>query len=130
MSCRLCLGTREVTEPAHEYTFMGRVFWTTEKLVACPECSVAVVRGVRTHQTTELQSIVPLKVECCFNGGKPVVTIADGGVTGAESVYFDDHFLYACEKGWWACAGTPGRWDSLFVPAKEMRVVFEKLGLT
>lgn len=129
--CTRCYGAREVTQPAYTGTFMGRSFPIGAKQVACPSCSVVVVRGVRTHQTTAQQSIVPLTFECRYqaNAPVPVVSITDGGVTGAESVYFDDYFLAAREKGWWACAGTPGRWDSLFVPAKEMRAVFEKLGL-
>lgn len=130
-SCSTCYGAREVTQPAYTGTFMGRSFPVGAKQVACPSCSVATVRAVRTHQTTAQQSIVMLTFECRFRDNLPVVAIADGGVTGYESVYLDDYFLDATRaRGWWACAGTPGRYDSLFVPAKEMRAVFDRLGLT
>ena len=120
-----------MTQPAYTGTFMGRSFPIGAKQVACPACSVATVRAVRTHQTTEQQSIVVLTVECRYRNNEPTVAITDGGVTGYESVYFDDYFLDQTRaKGWWACAGTPGRYDSLFIPAKEMRAAFETLGLT
>jgi hypothetical protein len=128
--CTHCYGAREVTQPAYTGTFMGRSFPIGAKQVACPSCSVVVVRGVRTHQTTALQTIVLLTFECRYRDNVPMISITEGGVTGHESVYFDERFYATREKGWWACVGTPGRYDSLFVPAKEMRSLFERLGLS
>ena len=126
-SCSTCYGAREVTQPAYTGTFMGRTFPIGAKQVACPACSVTTVRAVRTHRTTKQQSIVMVTFECRYRENQPVVAITDG-VTGYESVYFDDHFLDGCRaKGWLACAGSLNRYDSLFVPAKEMRLVFERL---
>lgn len=129
--CARCYGSREVTEPEHDFTFMKKLFKAAARQVACPVCSVVMARGVRTHSSTGQQSIVPLRFECHFRENRPVVAIVDGGVTGYETIYFDDHFLdWTRAKGWLACAGTPDRYDSLFVPAKEMRAVFEGLWLT
>lgn len=43
----------------------------------------------------------------------------DPGVTGYESAQVDN-VLKTPGKGWSACAGTPDRWDSLWVPEAEM----------
>ena len=129
--CNRCYGAREVTEPSREFTFMSRIFMSRPKQVACPECSVVTVRAVRKHRSTAQQSITLVQMQCSYREGKAVVAITEGGVTGWESVYFDDHFLDTARvKGWWACAGSTDRYDGLFVPAKEMRAAFERLGLT
>lgn len=129
--CERCYGTREVTKPAHEFTFMQRIFTAAPKQIACPECSVVAVRAVREHSTTGLTSIVKVTMECRFRENQPVVSVTDGGVTGGESVYADEYFL-SCgpRNGWCVCAGTPGRWDRLVIPPKEMRAALTALGLT
>lgn len=129
-TCERCFGAREVTKPAHEFTFMKRIFMARPEQVACPECSVAVVRAVRTDNRSGQVSIVRARLECRFRDAQPVVSLTEGGVTGGESVYADEYFLSCSPRnGWCACAGTPGRWDRLFVPAKEMRAALESLGL-
>jgi hypothetical protein len=51
-----------------------------------------------------------------------------GGPTGYESFCIKDATISRMtEKGWWACAGTKDRWDSVFIPAEEMRKAFETL---
>lgn len=128
--CERCFGAREVTKPAHEFTFMQRIFTARATQIACPQCSVVSVRAVRENNLTGLISIVKVTLECRFRDGQPVVSIADGGVTGGESVYADEYFLSCSPRnGWCACAGTHGRWDRLFVPPKEMREALSTLGL-
>ncbi len=51
--------------------------------------------------------------------------IVRGGVTGYESVRCDK--IIDRDKGWWACAGTKGRWDSLFVPLESLRIIVKEL---
>jgi len=54
-----------------------------------------------------------------------ILQMADG-VTGYESFYLDADVVADCaERGWLACSGTYGRWDSLFVWPAEMRKAFE-----
>lgn len=52
--------------------------------------------------------------------------VAIGGVTGHESLMFE---LFAhrdrCD-GWWACAGTKGSYDKLFVPKERIKEVVTK----
>jgi len=55
------------------------------------------------------------------------------GVTGYESLIVTGpgaaDLERLCEVGWWACAGTTGCWDSLFVHPLQLKRVFEDLGL-
>lgn len=130
LSCTECFGAREVTRFPHDYTFMGRLFTAKARQVACPRCSVAAVVGVKTDCFTGMKSIGPITIECQLRSNALAITIVEGGVTGHESVYTDDFFIdRVLVSGWSACAGTPGRYNSLFIPAREMRVVFEQFGL-
>lgn len=127
--CRCCFGAREVMSPAAEFKFMNRVFVSSPKLRACPECSVTEVSAVRTHNSTGLIQIVRTGVECQFRDEQPTVTLTNG-VTGWESVYADERFIMETSAlGWLACAGTPKRYDRLFIPAREMKRAFSRLGL-
>lgn len=50
------------------------------------------------------------------------------GVTGYESFEINPDSITDIKKnGWSACAGTPKRWDSLFVPAEEMTKALDDL---
>lgn len=56
--------------------------------------------------------------------------IEEGGVTGYESFYLEDALISdLCARGWSACAGTEGRWDSMFISGAEMRRALEALGV-
>jgi hypothetical protein len=110
---------------------MGRKYTVSAHKAPCPACSVADVTAVRTDCSTQQKSISPVKLVCKFGEGKAVVKVEEGGVTGYESCYFTPDFKnWTLTKGWWACAGTPGRYDGLFIPAKEMRVALERFRLT
>lgn len=126
--CTECFGAREVLRPPKDFTFMGRLFTSRARSVACPRCSVASAVGVKTNCFTGMKSIAPLTIEGHFRAHALAITITEGGVTGCESVYADEWFLdTVIEKGWCACAGTPGRYDALVIPAREMRRVLEQL---
>lgn len=119
--CEKCFGTREVTEPAHEATFLRKVFMVSARQVACPDCSVAWIRGVRTHATTKQESIVRIKLTCRPRELRWILGLEEGGVTGYENCYVDDYFLDDVKvRGWLACSGSD-RYDKLFIPMKEMR---------
>lgn len=59
------------------------------------------------------------------------LVIHEGGITGYESI--PSSYLIATEiakminKGWYACAGTAGRWDQLFIPGDQMRIILNEL---
>ncbi len=128
--CAKCEGGRTVTIPAHTVVLMGRDFPIRETKSCCPECSQVMVRGIRTHQTTRMERIVPLMMEAAWRGDMLVVRISEGGITGYESCYAHDYFLNTVRvQGWLACAGTPGRYDSLMIPAKQMITGLRKLRL-
>lgn len=53
------------------------------------------------------------------------------GVTGAESFCLRGKHPADLERmkaeGWWACAGTPGRWNGLYVNGLQLIKALEKL---
>lgn len=52
----------------------------------------------------------------------------EGGSTGFESFYVEhdlSNLEAAAANGWMACAGTPGSWPQVFVPASEMQKALE-----
>jgi hypothetical protein len=54
--------------------------------------------------------------------------IIRGAVTGYESFQLTTEAISRTSKeGWWACAGTQYRWDSLFIPAEEMTKALREL---
>ena len=51
------------------------------------------------------------------------------GVTGYESFYLTDETIKkAIKGGWYACAGTKSRYDTLFIPAEEMEKALTESG--
>lgn len=55
----------------------------------------------------------------------------EGGPTGWESFcvdrFWEDTQKRMCASGWYACAGTPRSWDSLFIPPEEARKMINKI---
>lgn len=51
------------------------------------------------------------------------VEIAVGGSTGYESMKIDN-LKDRIDKGWTACSGTKGRWDTLFLPPESMLQIY------
>lgn len=86
------------------------------------------IKGILTDCVTNKESIIELEYEINEKDDHSLVFQLINGVTGYESFYIDD---YAEENmpmfGWLACAGTPKRWDTLFIPAEEMKKVFDEL---
>ena len=88
------------------------------------------VKAEQTHCTTRKKTIIDV-----------VLAVRDdalrlyGGPTGHESFLLKHTNGDAvnvgdlCREGWWACAGTQGRWDSLFVPPESMKRAVEILKL-
>jgi len=61
------------------------------------------------------------------------------GVTGYESFCLEGapgrkrairDFSHMVVRGWWACGGTPGRWDALYIHGLQMKKVFKELNVT
>jgi len=87
------------------------------------------VDAIRTNCVTDKQvtmKVLVNKKESSTYPGEWWVWIIKGGVTGCESIRADDvrEFTFG---GWSACAGTKGRWDTLFLPAKSMQKIAEWL---
>ena len=81
------------------------------------------VIGIRTHCTTEVVTNVKLHITCKWLDSLHSKWIfVNNGVTGYESMKTTD-VLECYEKGWYACAGTKGRWDKLFIPADQMILI-------
>jgi hypothetical protein len=78
---------------------------------------------------SEVEVIVRIEDHRSEHGGV-IFRIVEGGVTGWESFFVTDRNLRAtCLDGWNACAGTRGRWDSLFIPPDQMRLAFDQWGM-
>ena len=77
------------------------------------------LKASRGHHTTKAETFVDITVDI-----KPYpeldglwLSVVEGGVTGYESMRYTKKNM---AKGWMACMGTEGRWDSLFIPADEL----------
>ena len=68
--------------------------------------------------------------ESVFKGG---VVRLENGPTGYESFVVElvkpEGMQRMIDHGWWACAGTPGRWDSLYISGLQMKKMLKELGL-
>jgi hypothetical protein len=68
---------------------------------------------------------VPVTVE--IDRAKDIVRISEGGVTGYESFHISDVLRHEPQSGMYWCAGTPGRWDSLFMPQPAVEILLAAL---
>ena len=87
------------------------------------------MKGILTNCVTNEEKEVELVYEISIRNGERVFSILNG-VTGWESFHIDSQYTNLNgmkESGWLACAGTPRRYDKLFVPAEEMQKVLEKI---
>jgi len=88
------------------------------------------VKAERTHCTTKKGKKTVIDVVLALRGDAVQLY---GGPTGAESFVVhgsgNADLDRLKEKGWWACAGTQDRWDSLFVPPESMKRAMEVLKL-
>ena len=50
-----------------------------------------------------------------------------GGPTGFESIQITEEIVEeVSQSGWHACAGTPDRWDELYLPPEQMRELLKE----
>ena len=87
------------------------------------------VDAIRTNCVTDKQvamKVLVNKKQAAILSDKQWIWIVKGGVTGYESMRVDSvrEFTFG---GWSACAGTKGRWDTLFLPAASMQKINEWL---
>ena len=83
-------------------------------------------RGILTSCLNEEQSILDLDYEIKPYDDKRKSIWLIGGVTGWESFVIDTdlkNLKSMAEHGWLANAGTKNRYDRLFIPADEMKLV-------
>ena len=82
-----------------------------------------IVKARRIDCMTTQSKTVNLEVEVKYSETLKAywVYITKGGVTGFESLSVKN--MCAGKGGWWACAGTKGRWDSLYVPADQIELI-------
>lgn len=98
------------------------------------------MKGILTDCNNGTEKEVELEYEIKEREGRRIFWLLNG-VTGWESFYIDKVNLLAelsrfetnlkemAETGWLACAGTPRKYDRLFISGIEMKKVFEKEGL-
>ena len=82
-----------------------------------------IIYGKRTHHTTEVTKSVKLFVEFRYAASlsKWYLHLVECGVTGYESISVSG--LQKVEDGWYACAGTKGRWDTLYIEQKWINII-------
>lgn len=80
------------------------------------------IKAIRGHHTTKAETFVDITVEIKPYPGLDGLwfSIVDGGVTGYESMRYTKKNM---SRGWNACMGTEGRWDSLFIPEDELATI-------
>jgi len=89
------------------------------------------VTAVRTNCMTGIVKDIEVLVMKSFYAGSLnewQISITSGAVTGYESMLVKNVYKVANDNtGWHACAGTKGRWDTLFLPATSMMKIAEWL---
>jgi hypothetical protein len=96
------------------------------------------IKGIRTNSVTgeEREVIIGYEIrENTKKDGREAFWLI-GGPTGYESFlvepdrgkYWDDMMEWITTRGWNACAGTPGRWDRLWISPEEMLRVLKDEG--
>lgn len=82
----------------------------------------STIQGVRTNCVTGEESSVELSYQVTLASLYKLWFHISPGVTGYESFEFGpDSIRELPTSGWSACAGAPGRYDKLFIPAEEMK---------
>ncbi|KKN80814.1 hypothetical protein LCGC14_0326200 [marine sediment metagenome] len=96
------------------------------------------IQGVRFDCRTGEPRVVDIQVEVRTDSeADRAVWLAKGGVTGYESFCLDRsspadlkaRFYKMKLNGWWACMGTEGRWDALYIHGLQMTKLLEDLEL-
>ena len=90
------------------------------------------IKGILTSCVTNEEKEVELEFEIEMRNGNRIFSLLNG-VTGWESFYIDSGYadLEGLKKsGWLACAGTPRRYDKLFIPAEEMQKALKDIEQT
>lgn len=82
------------------------------------------VKGVRVDCNTGEIYDVELMANIRSSNGVNFWFHIKNGVTGYESFEITlDSIRRLSERGWFACAGTKGRWDMLYIEGKEMEYI-------
>ena len=87
------------------------------------------LNGDRTNCTTG--GVKRVEVGCCITdiGSGVILEITEGGITGYEGIYIhdmpEDRMEAMMDKGWAACLGTKGRYDTLDIDGSGLKLVFE-----
>lgn len=84
------------------------------------------MKGILTNCVTSEEKEVELEYLIELRDGKRIFSLLNG-VTGWESFCIDSEYSNIEEMkecGWLACAGTPRRYDKLFISAEEMKKAF------
>lgn len=91
------------------------------------------IHGVRFSHTDGKPWSVEVTARLASSESLGKIVELDNGVTGYESFCLEGPSAVDVDKmkcnGWWACAGTPGRWDALYFHGLQMAKLFRKLGI-
>ncbi len=88
------------------------------------------IKGIRTDYVTNESENVELEYEINEQDDHRLIFNLIGGPTGYEDFYIDgdlSNLKSMSERGWRACVGTKGVYDTLRIPAEEMKKVYEYL---
>ncbi len=82
------------------------------------------IKAKRTNCITHIETEVDITLDKHWHSrlNSWWMEIVEGGVTGYESISFKalkEHI--EDNRGWLACAGTKGRWDTLLISAEELK---------
>lgn len=87
------------------------------------------IKGILTNCATNEEKGVELEYEIELRDGKRVFALLNS-VTGWESFHIDSEYSDIegmKESGWLVCAGTPRRYDKLFIHAGEMKKALDEI---
>jgi hypothetical protein len=91
--------------------------------------------GVEFNCITGQPKIKELKVELITSENGEYIQLI-GGVTGYESFYIDykgkrdtDRLYNMVLHGWFACVGTTGSWNTLYIHGLQMKQLFDEFGI-
>nr|BDD48343.1 hypothetical protein 18 [Candidatus Omnitrophota bacterium] len=92
----------------------------------------AKVKALRVDCITGKSSYVSCELEDYDHEMLGKCVHLHGGPTGYEGFVLKDSrsLDHRFRGGWWACMGTHGKWDSLFVEKEDLLKGLKELGIT
>lgn len=110
----------------------AKILWEEYRIKYGPKNSYCIyprrykTRGIRICCYTKISQIVDLELSVNTNSnGERWLHIEEGSVTGYESARLNA--LEGNPSDWYACIGTPKRWDTLIIKSKDLKVLLKEI---